>query len=107
MPVRCAILPPVPVPYREPLFARLARRGRIAPRIIYLAGSQPGWDQRPDWVAARGGYESETLRSWQRRRPGRAPLTLARGLGAALRRARPEVVVSSEFGPATLRALAW
>lgn len=107
MPVRCAILAPVPVPYREPLFARLAGRGRITPRVIYLAGSQPGWDQRSDWFAARGGYESEVLRAWQRRRSGRTPLMLARGLGRALDRADPEVVVSSEYGPATWRALAW
>jgi glycosyltransferase involved in cell wall biosynthesis len=107
VPVRCAILPPVPVPYREPLFARLAERGRITPRVIYLAGAQPGWDQRPDWFAARGGYESEVLRSWQRRRAGRTPQMLARGLGAALRRSEAEVVVSSEYGPATWRALAW
>jgi glycosyltransferase involved in cell wall biosynthesis len=107
VPVRCAILPPVPVPYREPLFARLAERGRVTPRVIYLAGGQPGWDQPPDWFAARGGYEREVLSSWQHRRAGRTPLMLARGLGAALRRARPDVVVSHEYGPATWRALAW
>jgi glycosyltransferase involved in cell wall biosynthesis len=107
VPVRCAILAPVPVPYREPLFARLAERGRIAPRVIYLAGVQPGWDQRPDWFGARGDYEREVLSSWQRRRAGRTPLMLARGLGGALRRAGPEVVVTSEYGPATWRALAW
>jgi glycosyltransferase involved in cell wall biosynthesis len=107
VPVRCAILAPVPVPYREPLFARLAAGGRIDPKVIYLAGSQPGWDQRPDWFAARGGYDSEVLRSWQRRRAGRTPLMLARGLRRALDRADPEVVVSSEYGPATWRALSW
>jgi glycosyltransferase involved in cell wall biosynthesis len=107
VPVRCAILAPVPVPYREPLFARLAARGRIAPRVIYLAPAQPGWDQRADWFAASGDYDSEVLRSWQRRRPGRTPLMLARGLRRALARADPEVVVSSEYGPATWRALAW
>ena len=107
VPVRCAILPPVPVPYREPLFERLAQRGRIAPRVIYLSSSQPGWDQRKDWFTAGGGYDSEVLRSFQRRRAGRTPVMLARGLGAALRRADPEVVVSSEFGPATWRSLAW
>jgi glycosyltransferase involved in cell wall biosynthesis len=32
---------------------------------------------------------------------------LARGLGNALRRFDPDVVVSSEYGPATWRALAW
>jgi glycosyltransferase involved in cell wall biosynthesis len=107
VPVRCAILPPVPVPYREPLFARLAERGRITPRVIYLAGGQPGWDMRPDWFAARGGYDAEVLRSWQRRRPGRTPLMVARGLGGALRRFDPDVVVCSEYGPATWRAMAW
>jgi L-malate glycosyltransferase len=107
VPVRCTIVPPVPVPYREPLFARLAERGRIAPTVIYLTDAQAHWDQGPGWFPARAGYESEVLRSWQRRRPGRAPLMVARGLGAALRRARPDVVVSSEYGPATWRALAW
>jgi glycosyltransferase involved in cell wall biosynthesis len=107
VPVRCAILPPVPVPYREPLFTRLAERGRITPRVIYLAEAQPGWDMRPDWFAARGGYDHELLRARQRRRPGRTPLMLPRGLGRALRRFGPDVVVSSEYGPATWRALAW
>jgi glycosyltransferase involved in cell wall biosynthesis len=107
VPVRCAILPPVPVPYREPLFARLSERGRITPRVIYLTGGQPGWDMHADWFATGGGYEREVLRSWQRRRPGRTPLMLARGLGGALRRFAPDVVVCSEYGPATWRALAW
>jgi glycosyltransferase involved in cell wall biosynthesis len=107
VPVRCAIVPPVPVPYREPLFARLAERGRITPRVIYLAGGQPGWDVRADWFRAGAGYDFEILRSWQRRRPGRTPQMLARGLGGALRRLGPDVVVSSEYGPATWRALAW
>ena len=82
-------------------------RGRIAPRVIYSAAAQPGWDMRPDWFAGDSAYPHETLRAWQRRRPGRSPLVLARGLGAALRRADPSCVVSSEFGPTTWRALAW
>jgi glycosyltransferase involved in cell wall biosynthesis len=104
---RVAILAPVPVPYREPLFAALASRGRVRPRVIYLSGAQPGWDQRAEWFAARRGYESEVLRSWQRRRPGRTPLMLPRGIGRALRVAASECVVSWEYGPATWRALAW
>jgi glycosyltransferase involved in cell wall biosynthesis len=107
VPVRCAIVPPVPVPYREPLFARLAERGRITPRVIYLAGGQPGWDMRADWFSAGAGYDFEVLRSWQRRRAGRTPQMLARGLGGALQRFGPDVVVSSEYGPATWRAMAW
>jgi glycosyltransferase involved in cell wall biosynthesis len=104
---RVAILAPVPVPYREPLFTALAARGRIEPRVIYLSGAQPGWDQRPEWFAGRVGYPSEVLNAWQRRRPGRTPLMLARGVGQALGRAGPDCVVSWEYGPATWRALAW
>jgi glycosyltransferase involved in cell wall biosynthesis len=75
--------------------------------VIYLSGAQPGWDQDVRWFAAGGGYRSEILRSWQRARPGRTPLMLARGLGRALRRSGADVVVSSEYGPATWRALTW
>jgi glycosyltransferase involved in cell wall biosynthesis len=85
----------------------LAARGRIDPRLIYLSGAQPGWDQRPEWFAERVGYASELLSAWQRSRPGRSPLMVAKGLGRALRRAAPECVVSWEYGPATWRALAW
>jgi glycosyltransferase involved in cell wall biosynthesis len=105
--VPCAIVAPVPVPYRDPLFERLAARGRIAPRVLYLAAHQPGWDVPLDWFSSPTGYESEVLGAWQRPRSGRTPLMVARGLGAALERAAPEVVVSWEYGPATWRALAW
>jgi glycosyltransferase involved in cell wall biosynthesis len=104
---RVAILPPVPVPYREPLFTKLAERGRIEPRVLYLSGGQPGWDQRADWFAAKGGYPREVLAAWQRPRPGRSPLMVARGLGAALQRSQASAVVSWEYGPASWRALLW
>jgi glycosyltransferase involved in cell wall biosynthesis len=107
VPVSCVIVAPVPVPYREPLFAGLAERGLMSVHVVYLAGAQPGWDMRADWFTAGGGYDSEVLRSWQRSRPGRTPLMLARGLAGALARADPDVVVSSEYGPATWRALRW
>jgi glycosyltransferase involved in cell wall biosynthesis len=104
---RVVILPPVPVPYREPLFRALAERGHVSPHVIYLAARQPGWDQPGSWFSNATGYRSEILRSWQRSRPGRTPITVARGIGAALSRARPDCVVSWEYGPATLRAAAW
>jgi glycosyltransferase involved in cell wall biosynthesis len=75
--------------------------------VIYLAGSQPGWDQPSEWFPEAHGYPSELLSAWQRSRSGRAPMTVARGIGHALSRSRAECVVSWEFGPATLRALAW
>ena len=104
---RCAILPPVPVPYREPLFARLAERGRISPRVIYQTAVQPGWDQRPDWFPERHPYEASALRAWQRARPGRSPIVVPRGVGRALRACSPDCVVSWEYGPTTLLSLAW
>ena len=107
MPPRVAILPPVPVPYREPLFRSIAERGRVDPHVIYLSANQPGWDQPASWFPDEHEYSSEVLPAWQRRRAGRTPVMLALGIGAALTRARPECVVSWEYGPATMRALAW
>jgi glycosyltransferase involved in cell wall biosynthesis len=104
---RVAIVAPVPVPYREPLFRALAERGRIEPHVVYLAAAQPGWDQPASWFAARDGYPSEILSSWQRVRRGRSPITVPRGLARALDREAPDCVVSWEYGPATWRALAW
>jgi glycosyltransferase involved in cell wall biosynthesis len=75
--------------------------------VIYLAGRQPGWDQPSAWFSEASGYSSEVLSAWQRSRPGRAPVTVARGLGRALTRAQPDCIVSWEYGPATIRSLAW
>ena len=107
MPPRVAILPPVPVPYREPLFRALAERGHVDPYVLYLSASQPGWDQPSGWFSEAEGYRSEILGARLRSRPGRSPITVPRGLGAALTRACADCIVSWEFGPATLRALAW
>jgi GalNAc-alpha-(1->4)-GalNAc-alpha-(1->3)-diNAcBac-PP-undecaprenol alpha-1,4-N-acetyl-D-galactosaminyltransferase len=107
VPPRVAILPPVPVPYREPLFRSLAERGRVDPHVIYLSASQPGWDQQASWFPGSHAYSSEVLGAWQRSRAGRTPLMLARGIGRALSAARPDCIVSWEYGPATIRALAW
>jgi glycosyltransferase involved in cell wall biosynthesis len=105
--IASTILPPAPVPYREGLFTRLAERGRVVPRVVYLSGGQPGWDQPAEWFSAGGDYPSESLRSRQRRRAGRTPVMVPRGLGGALARSAPECVVSWEYSPATLRALLW
>ena len=107
VPPRVAILPPVPVPYREPLFRTLAERGRINPYVLYLSASQPGWDQPSGWFSEAEGYGSEILGGRQRSRTGRSPITFPRALAAALTRVRADCIVSWEYGPATLRALAW
>ena len=59
MPPRVAILPPVPVPYREPLFRALAERGNVIPHVVYLAARQPGWDQPESWFSDAEGYFGE------------------------------------------------
>src|ERR1700744_738936 len=104
---RCAIVPPVPVPYREELFARLAARDDLQLEVIYQAASQASWDQSPDWFPAQHGYQALHLRPLHVKRRGRSPITWPRGLESALSAFDPDVVVVSEFGPATLRCLAW
>lgn len=103
----CAIVPPVAVPYREPLFTRLAAAPELRVRVIYQAASQRSWDQAQGWFPSEHSYDTEHLRPFQIPRKGRSPITWPRGLERALSRFDPDVVVASEFGPATLRALAW
>ena len=105
--MRCAVLPPVAVPYREPLFAALAERGRLELLVIYQSGAQPGWDQRADWFPDRHAYDAEVLSAHQRERAGRTPVLVPRALGRALARFDPDCVVSWEYGASTLRAFAW
>ena len=107
VPPRVAILAPVPVPYREPLFSSLARRGNVDPHVIYLSASQPGWDQLAGWFPVSHDYPTELLPAWQRSRTGRSPVTLPLREARTLSRVEPDCVVSWEYGPATLRALAW
>ena len=79
----------------------------MLPHVIYLAANQPGWDQPVGWFSEATGYGSEILSAWQRRRAGRSPITVPKGIGEALSRARPDCIVTWEYGPATLRVLAW
>jgi glycosyltransferase involved in cell wall biosynthesis len=106
-PVRLAVVPPAPVPYREPLLAALAAREALTLRVIYQAARSAAWDQAGEWFPAGHAYDAEVLRARQRPRPGRTPIVWPIGLERALDRFDPGCVVVSEFGPAALRALAW
>jgi len=107
VPVRCAVLPPVAVPYREPLFALMGQSPALTLQVVYQSEGQPGWDQPAGWFALEHAYDAVALGSRQRARPGRTPVVMPRGLARALGDFDPEVVVSWEYGPTTLRALAW
>jgi len=74
---------------------------------MYLAASQPGWDQPSGWFSEAEGYGSEILGGRQHGRAGRSPVTFPRAIGRALSRARADCIVAWEYGPATLRSLAW
>jgi glycosyltransferase involved in cell wall biosynthesis len=107
MALRCAIVPPTPVPYREPLFRALHEREELDIRVIYQSAGQPSWDVPPEWFPQEHPYPAVHLRSWQRRRAGRTPVLWPHGLERALRSADADCVVVSEYGPASLRALNW
>jgi glycosyltransferase involved in cell wall biosynthesis len=107
MTVRCAIVPPTPVPYREPLFHSLHERDELEIRVIYQSAGQPSWDVPPEWFPREHAYPAVHLRAWQRRRPGRTPVLWPHGLERALDAADPDCVVVSEYGLASLRALNW
>jgi glycosyltransferase involved in cell wall biosynthesis len=107
MGLRCVIVPPTPVPYREPLFRALSERPELELCVIYQSAGQPSWDVAPDWFPTEHAYPAVHLRSRQRRRAGRTPVLWSQGLERALRAADPGCVVVSEYGPASLRALAW
>jgi glycosyltransferase involved in cell wall biosynthesis len=105
--IRCAVVPPAPAPYREPLFAALSASDRIALRVIYQSPGPASWDQPPAWFTGNRAYEAISLPAHERPRPGRTPIVWPRGLERALSTFGAHVVVCMEFGPATLRALAW
>jgi glycosyltransferase involved in cell wall biosynthesis len=105
--IRCAVVPPAPVPYREPLFRALADRPELELRVIYQAAASAGWNQAQDWFPHHHPYDAVHLGALQRRRAGRTPVVWPRGLERALRGFGPDVVVVWEYGPAALRAWAW
>jgi glycosyltransferase involved in cell wall biosynthesis len=105
--IRCAVVPPVPVPYREPLFAALADADDLRLRVVYQSARQPGWDAPGSWFPDRHPYDAAHLRAWQRARPGQTPIIWPRRLERALGRFDADCVVVWEYGVASLRTLAW
>ncbi|HLI61397.1 MAG TPA: glycosyltransferase family 4 protein [Solirubrobacteraceae bacterium] len=106
-PLRVAVLPPAPAAYREPLFEALAARPDIELSVIYQSRAPAGWEGAPGFFPTAHRYPAVHLRARQRARPGRSPIVVPSGVEAALRTANPDVVIAVEYGPTTLRALAW
>ena len=106
-PVRCAVLTPAAVPYREPLFTALGARDGLQLRVIYATRRLSGWDVGADWLSTEHAYDAVFLPALQRPRAGRSPVMLARGVWPTLDAFDPDVVVVWEFGPTALVARAW
>lgn len=115
--MRVALLTNILTPYRLPVYADLAATPGWTLRVMLSAASEPAWGREFEGAFERGTRELdvETVAglSFSRggTRPGRAdigPLSmhLPLGLFSALRRFRPDVIVSGELGPRSLLAAA-
>lgn len=99
-PPRVLILHPALAPYRVDMFNALARRCSL--RLVFLSAN-----------VANQPFDQERLRAQLVEPPGYllrgldvAGRTIRLGIGQEIRRFRPDVVVTTEFGQATLGALA-
>jgi glycosyltransferase involved in cell wall biosynthesis len=95
MSCRLVVLTEIISPYRIPVFNALAERKDIDLHVIFLAETDPTQRQ---WIVYRNEIRCswEVLPSW-RRRLGRHNILLNWGLGAALRRARPGVILCGGY----------
>ena len=103
---RIAIITEIIAPYRIPVFNAAAEREDIQLHVIFLAENDPTLRQWPVYKSEIR-FSFEVLPSF-RCRFGRANVLLNRGVGRALERAAPEVIVCGGYNyPAAWRAAAW
>ena len=58
--IRCAVVPPVATPYREPLFEALhTEHPEIELSVIYQASAQPSWDVPEGYFATDHAYPAQ------------------------------------------------
>src|SRR5437667_9332675 len=103
---RLVIITEIISPYRIPLFNALAQEPAIDPHVIFLSETDPGLRQ---WCVYKEEikFSYEVLPSW-RRRIGKYNALLNRGVGGALRRASPDVIVCGGYSyVASWQALRW
>lgn len=103
---RLVIITEIISPYRIPLFNTLARRGDVDLHVIFLAETDPSLRQ---WLVYKEeiNFSYEVLPSW-RRQIGRYNILLNRGIGPALSRAHPDVILCGGYNyAASWQALDW
>ncbi|MGH9529072.1 MAG: glycosyltransferase family 4 protein [Terriglobales bacterium] len=106
MTTRLTILTEIIAPYRIPIFNALAKVDGINLHVIFLAETDP---EARDWLVYKNEihFSSQVLPSY-RKRLGRHNLLLNLGVGRALRRAKPDVIICGGYNYiASWRALSW
>ncbi len=98
--MRVALVTNIVPPYRVPVFRRLAETPGFRLRVFTSAATE--FDR--SWSVDSGGLDVARVRGLSRVRRGRT-LHVPLGLPLALRRFRPDVVVSGELGPRSWLAL--
>ena len=102
---RLALLTEIIAPYRIPVFNALAARDDIDLHVIFLSENDPSLRQWPVYKnEIRFSYE--VLPAW-RRRVGKYNLLVNRGVGAALRRFRPNAVLCGGYNYLASWQAAW
>ncbi|MBZ5722032.1 MAG: glycosyltransferase family 4 protein [Acidobacteriia bacterium] len=103
---KLVILTEIIAPYRIPVFNALARQAEIDLHVMFLSETDPSLRQ---WRVYKEEIEFsyEVLSSW-RRRLGKYNAMLNWGLGTALRRASPNVILCGGYNYlASWHAMAW
>lgn len=103
---RAVVITEIIAPYRIPVFNALAQQDGIHLHVIFLAENDPTQRQWPVYKdEIRFSYQ--VLPGW-RRRVGKHNLLLNWGMAAALRRARPDVIVCGGYNyTASWKAMGW
>jgi glycosyltransferase involved in cell wall biosynthesis len=103
---RVAIITEIIAPYRIPVFNALAQQDGIHLQVIFLAENDPTQRQWPVYKDEIH-FSYRVLPSW-RRRVRKHNLLLNWGMGPALRRARPDVIVCGGYNyVASWKAMGW
>lgn len=102
---RLTILTEIIAPYRIPVFNALAARDDIDLHVIFLSETDAGLRQWPVYKKEIQ-FSYEVLPAW-RWRVGKYNLLVNRGVGAALRRSRPQAVLCGGYNYLASWQAAW